>query len=118
MGINNSTSVAIGRRAEAVAAQYLLNREYAIVAQNWRTRYCEIDIVARRHHTVYFVEVKYRRHAKQGSGFDYITYTKQQQMQFAAYFWMAKHDWPGNFSLAAMELCGPNFEVTHYLTLL
>lgn len=102
--------------AEAVAAQYLLNREYAIADRNWRTRYCEIDIVAKRHRTVYFIEVKYRAKLDWGNGFDYITSSKQRQMQFAAYLWMTQHQWPGDFSLGAIELAGPNFEVTNYLT--
>jgi uncharacterized protein (TIGR00252 family) len=113
--VSKPTTFATGRRAEEVAAQYLLNREYAIVAQNWRTRYCEIDIVARRHHTVYFVEVKYRRSGRQGQGLDYITATKLQRMQFAAQLWVVKNCWAGDYNLAALEVSGPNFEVTNYL---
>lgn len=112
------TSSQIGRHAEDIAAQYLLNREYAIVERNWRTRYCEIDLIARRFQTIYFVEVKYRRNNQQGSGLDYVTPFKRKRMAFAAQLWMHNHPWEhGNFSLAAIEVSGPGFDITNYLTL-
>lgn len=63
----------IGRRAEAAAAAFLMQKGFTIITQNWRTRLCEIDIVALRNTELCFCEVKYRRTARQGSGLDYIT---------------------------------------------
>ena len=37
-----------GREAEKVAANYLKKLGYKILAFNWRTRWCEIDIVAQK----------------------------------------------------------------------
>lgn len=106
------TTFDTGRKAEAVAAAFLERRGCQIIHQNWRTRWCEIDIIARQQHTVYFYEVKYRLHARQGSGIDYITPRKLGQMRFAAEFWLAKHSWNGDCQLCAIEVSGHQFQVT------
>lgn len=109
------STTATGRRAEAAAATYLKRQGYRIAQQNWRTRWCEIDIVAQKANTVVLVEVKYRRRDSWGSGLDYITRTKYRQMSFAAEFWMATHDWSGQCHLAALEVSGADFAVTAFL---
>ena len=50
----------IGREGEDVAASYLMQKGYRIVARNWRYGPKEIDIVARDGETMVFVEVKTR----------------------------------------------------------
>jgi uncharacterized protein (TIGR00252 family) len=106
------TTFEIGRRAEAAATLFLQRKGCNIMAQNWRTRYCEIDIVAKRANIVYFCEVKYRSHARQGRGMDYITPQKLRQMRFAASYWVAAHNWAGDYQLSAIEISGPDFTVT------
>jgi uncharacterized protein (TIGR00252 family) len=106
------TTFDTGRRAEAVAAQFLERKGCIVVDQNWRTRWCEIDLVAQRADTVYFCEVKYRAHGRQGSGIDYITEKKLGQMHFAATFWLAAHEWLGLSQLCAIEVSGKQFRVT------
>lgn len=110
------TNFAHGREAEAAAAAYLEKQGYAIIEQNWRTRYCEIDIVARKKKTVYFVEVKYRQNEAQGQGLEYITPKKLGQMRFAAEMWVQEHDWKHDYDLAAIEVSGPGYEVTNFLS--
>ena len=52
----------LGRWGEAMACQYLAGQGYTIVDQNVRTKYGEIDIIARQPDgTLVFVEVKTRR---------------------------------------------------------
>ena len=50
-----------GRRAEWIAAGWLLLRGWRIVAFRYRTRLGEIDIVARRDDVLAIIEVKRRR---------------------------------------------------------
>lgn len=104
-----------GRTAEEAATNYLIERGYKIVERNWRTRWCEIDIVAAKGGVIYFVEVKYRASAKWGSGLEYITTKKFQQMRFAAEFWLTKHRWTRDVRLAAMELTGQPPTVSTWL---
>lgn len=108
-------STARGRQAELVAADFLLRKGLAVIAQNWRTRWCEIDIVAHKKDCVYFVEVKYRGSNQWGSGLDYLTPRKLQQMQFAAEFWMATHTQKGGCKLSAIALAGEPPQVTAWL---
>src|SRR4051812_12953329 len=108
------TNHAAGHHAEQVAACYLQAQGYKIYALNWRHRRAEIDIVAGMPESgqPLFVEVKYRVSVRQGSGLDYVTPRKLQQMHFAAELWLAQHNYSGDYTLAAMELAGPDYNVT------
>ena len=109
------TNFAQGHQAEKYAADYLTHNGYKIVALNWRTRLCEIDIVAKNGKTVHFVEVKYRRTTQQGSGLDYITPSKLNQMQFAAECWVQENAYRGAYELSAIEVSGPSFDITNFV---
>lgn len=105
-----------GHEAEKHAADYLIRQGYKILHLNWRTRYCEIDIIASKNRIAYLVEVKYRRSEEQGSGIDYITEKKLKQMTFAAQIWAADSGWNYDYRLAVIELTGNNYEVRQLLT--
>jgi uncharacterized protein (TIGR00252 family) len=109
------TTFDTGRSAEQAVADYLAGQGYEVLEHNWRTRYCEIDIVARKEQTIYFVEVKYRRLSLQGEGFDYITRKKLKQMSFAAEMWVSNHDWDGGYCLAAASVAGDNYLVQDFI---
>lgn len=104
-----------GRKAEAAACEYLQANGYKILSQNWRTRYCEIDIVATKQEAVFFVEVKYRSSARQGTGIEYITPKKLEQMQFAAEWWVLHHGWQGEYCLSAISLSGEEYSVDDFV---
>jgi len=101
-----------GRRAEVAAADFLQRKGCLIIAQNWRTARCEIDIIASRDDIIYFCEVKYRRSATAGTGIDYITPQKLRQMCFAAECWLHIKQWHGAYQLCAIEVSGNNFTIT------
>lgn len=107
----------IGRQAETIAADYLQSKGFKIVARNWRTRWCEIDIIAESHKTIYFVEVKYRRQATWGDGLDAITVKKQQQMSFATEFWINQQQWRGEVVLAAISASGEPPAIDEFIEL-
>ena len=107
-------STAIGNQAEDTAAIYLQEKGYEIVDRNWRTRVCEIDIIAKKHHTIYFVEVKFRSSDKQGGGLDYITPKKLQQMQFAAENWVQEKSYSGDYQLSAIAVSN-DFTITEHI---
>ena len=107
------TTTELGRKAEAVAASFLEHKGCQIVAQNWRTRMCEIDVIAMRDNVVYFCEVKYRKTSAHGAGLEFITAKKLQQMRFAAQSWVHAYAWRGEFQLCAIEVSGPNFAITN-----
>ena len=51
----------LGRLGERLAVQHLERLGYRIVARNHRTRFGELDVIARDRDTLVFVEVKTRR---------------------------------------------------------
>lgn len=82
-----STTRAIGNESETVATEELIRQGHEIVERNWKTKYCEIDIISTKGDTVYFTEVKHRRNARSGDGLAAITSKKLSQMKFAAKFY-------------------------------
>ncbi len=98
------TNYQSGHDAEKRAAKWLIAQKFKIIELNWRTRHCEVDIVAQRKKTLYFIEVKSRKSRTWGSGLDYITPKKLRQMHFAAEMWLSEHDWLGDVRLAALAV--------------
>ena len=109
------TNFSHGREAETAAAEHLRKLGYKVVAQNWRTRQCEVDVVATQNGMATCVEVKYRLNNAHGSGLEYITPKKQQQMSFAAEIWAVQNKWKGDITLGAIEVSGENYEVTKFI---
>jgi len=78
-----------GLSAEARAAAYLVADGYRILAQRFKTRCGEIDIVAQRRNLVAFVEVKAR--ARLDDAAYAVTPRQQQRIIDAARAWLAAH---------------------------
>lgn len=108
----------IGRLAEKHAYVYLTkNYGFNLLAQNWRTRTCEIDLIMQRSRTIYFIEVKYRKHSTSGSGLEAITKSKLDQMKRSSYEWIKFNPEYSNFekTLSAIELSGSQFDITNFV---
>ena len=86
-----STTRDIGNAGEQAAADQLVADGHETIVRNWRTRYCEIDIISMKDDVLYFTEVKYRKNDDFGDGLAAITAKKQRQMRFAAELFVAKH---------------------------
>lgn len=104
------TNYQSGHDAEKLAAEYLKQYKFKIRELNWKTKYCEIDIVADKDKIVWFVEVKFRRTGGQGYGYEYITTKKLQQMRFAAEMWVQQHSWSGDYRLAVISIDGDSIK--------
>lgn len=111
------TTKAIGDAAEFVTACYLEERGHQIIARNWRTKYCEIDIVSQKDNVWYFTEVKYRKTDAQGGGFAAITPRKRQQMALSAKLFASRHSLVGDLRLAAADATGTPPRVVSWLEL-
>ncbi|MDX2775871.1 ribonuclease HII [Streptomyces caniscabiei] len=108
----------IGDDAEETVAQFLIRQGHEIIDRNWRTKFCEIDIVSLYDGTVYFTEVKYRRSDRRGGGLAAITLKKQRQMAFAAeYFAVARGVHDKHLRLAAASVTGTPPQVVDFLEL-
>jgi uncharacterized protein (TIGR00252 family) len=109
------TNYSSGHSAEQIAAEYLKRQGYTVLQTNWKTRYCEIDVIAKKQSCIYFVEVKSRKTSDQGTGFDYVTPQKIRKMTFAAELWNAHNNWQGDYELSALEVSGESFVVSNFV---
>lgn len=100
-----------GAEAEEAVVKYLQKSGYKIIDHNWKTKWCEIDIIAEKNKVAHFVEVKYRSNSSQGSGFDYITSKKLTQMSRAADSWVTINKWDGEYVLSAAEVSGHDYKI-------
>lgn len=107
---------------EDLACAELQRRGYAILARRHRTRYGEIDVIAREGGDVVFVEVKARCGEAFGGGGAAVTAWKQQRIVRMATDYLARHgllDTPCRFDVVTVQFDTgrPRIEVfTHAFT--
>jgi putative endonuclease len=77
----------LGSLGEKKAAQALGAAGYEIIAQNWRCRHGEIDLVAKDGPVLVFVEVKTRTTDSRGTAAEAVDFRKQNKLrQLARHF--------------------------------
>ncbi len=107
-----------GYVAEAAAAEFLQKKGHRIIARNWKTKFCEIDIISACDDTVFFTEVKYRENANFGDGLSAITQKKLKQMKLAAELFLTKHAetvQDHDVQISVIALAGAQPTVENYL---
>lgn len=94
-----------GALAEQWAAQYLMRQGLQPVAQNFRCRHGEIDLIMRDGATLVFVEVRLRRNADFGGAAASIDARKQQRLVRTAQHYLAGlgHTPPCRFDALLMD---------------
>lgn len=83
--------VELGRLGEELARGYLEKKGYIILAENYRTPFGELDLVARDQETIVFVEVRTRSTRSYGTPLESITHTKQERLIRLALQFCAHH---------------------------
>jgi putative endonuclease len=81
----------LGILGENAACEELQARGYAILARRYRTRYGEIDIVARDGDVTVFIEVKTRDGTDFGDGAAAVTVWKQRRISRMALDYLTRH---------------------------
>ncbi|MPN49257.1 hypothetical protein SDC9_196872 [bioreactor metagenome] len=77
-----------GNMGEQAAAAFLQNTGYNILAQKFRSKMGEIDIIAEHRGVIVFVEVKTRRSILFGFPAEAVTYPKQQKIIKTALYYL------------------------------
>lgn len=100
----------LGGFGERLARAHLEAKGYAIIDRNFRTRDCEIDLVARDGEVVVFVEVRTRRGAYDGMAALSVTRGKMRKLRNAVDRYIEAHteiaDAPLRIDVVAVELDG------------
>jgi putative endonuclease len=118
----------LGRWGEALAADYLVDQGYTIVARNERTPYGEIDLVAQKvsgptvesrqpQEVLVFVEVKTRTSQSFGYPEEAVTPRKQMNLISAAQHYLQEHpdldlDW--HIDVIAIERYPDRAPIIHH----
>lgn len=79
-----SKRLALGQRAEAMAATYLEEHGYTVVARNWRRPEGELDLVVAREGLCVFVEVRSRTGVERGHPLETVNASKRARVLRAA----------------------------------
>ena len=83
----------IGNLGEAMAEVLLVERGYQVVARNFRCKFGEVDIIARKSGVMAFIEVKTRLSKQYGDGMEAVTEVKQRRIRKCAECYLAATDW-------------------------
>ena len=113
-GSSNELTRTIGNRGEDAECKYLVRSGYKVVDRNWKTKACEIDIIAFKSGVMHFVEVKYRKNTEQGGGIAAITPQKLKHMTRAAQIWMQRNG-ETDACLSAIEVVGEDYQVSNFV---
>ncbi len=93
----------IGKLGEKLVCRWYTDRKYELLSVNYRTRFGEIDIIARNRKYIVFIEVKTRKDASFSQAKEFVDYRKQQRIKAAAASYIASNnldDIPARFDVA------------------
>ena len=102
-----------GAWGEATAAEYLRKKHYKLVAVGYRSRFGEIDLIAKKRHCVVFVEVKLRRNDRFSRACEAVTLAKQNRLRQTALQWTAQYGEPKESRFDVIEIYTQTGEVCH-----
>jgi putative endonuclease len=79
-----------GKWGEGVAVEYLKNKGYTIVKTGFRSRFGEIDIIAKSKEYLTIIEVKTRKNSNFAHAKEYVSKDKQRKIISTANYWLIK----------------------------
>jgi putative endonuclease len=83
----------LGKKGEELAASYLHKKQgYRILHRNYRCVFGEVDIIAKDHDVLSFIEVRTRKSEDFGNPKETITKRKQDQLSKVALEFINKHN--------------------------
>ena len=87
MGRNNEA----GAWGELTAGKFLESKGFHVIARGYRSRFGEIDLIARNERFLVFVEVKLRKNANFARAMEYVDCRKQEKLRITAEYYLAEH---------------------------
>ena len=93
-------------QGERLAARFLKKQGYCLIAQNWRVKSGELDIIARDHEVLVFVEVKQRKTAAFGRPAEFVGKEKQYRVRRTAQLYLLENPYSGPVRFDVIEVLG------------
>lgn len=81
----------LGAWGEALAAEYLVNKRYKLLATGYRSRFGEIDLIVYNRKFIVFVEVKLRKSSGFAHAFEYVDGAKQNRLRTTALIYLGEN---------------------------
>lgn len=90
------SNIESGLSGERIAEDYLSAHGYRILERRFRNAMGEIDLIAKLHDEIFFVEVKSRSSGSHGDPIEQVPFYKQRKIIAAAKIWLMRHykQWP------------------------
>jgi len=82
----------LGPWGESLAAEYLRKKGYRVLSCNYRTRFGEIDLIAKMRGVLVFAEVKLRKSSDFAQAREFVDIQKQARIYAAAELWLAENE--------------------------
>ena len=86
-----TTTRQLGQQGESLAADYLVQRGYTVIARNWRCDAGEVDLIVQHAETLVFVEVKSVSQAKTEEAALKVNRAKQRRLVRCLYTYLDLH---------------------------
>jgi putative endonuclease len=111
MALHNDT----GKAGEIAAVDYLKQNGFSIRAQNWKTKFGEIDIIAENKDWIVIVEVKTRSNIVFGKPEEAVDFRKQRTLVNMADYYIRqfKIDKETRFDIITVLFSDENATITH-----
>lgn len=84
-------TINVGKKGENLAVAFLLNNHFFIKNRNYRTKFGEIDIIAHKNGTYYFIEVKTRIGISKGKPYEAVDSRKLRHLKYACELYVLKN---------------------------
>lgn len=95
----------IGLKGEALATKFLIKKNYQIIERNFRCKFGEIDIIAKKDNCYIFIEVKTRTSFKYGRPVEAINYRKIEHiLKTVNYYLKVKKKYNYSYRIDAIEV--------------
>lgn len=83
------TAKLLGAWGEAQAAEYLRKKHYKLLAQGYRCRYGEVDLIVKNRKYIVFVEVKTRKSDRFAAAREFVDRRKQTRLKSTALIFLS-----------------------------
>lgn len=101
-----------GNVGEVLSVNFLKKKGYKILETNFKTKFGEIDIIAKDQNIIVFVEVKRRETLKYGRPIEAIDYRKEAKIKMAAEYYLNKtKNYDADVRFDVIEIVGE--EISH-----
>lgn len=83
----------LGKTGEDLALDYLKSHGYFVLERNFTSKFGEIDIIAKKDPSLYFIEVKARSNTNYGQPYEAVNKRKIYHIKKAAQYYLLKNNY-------------------------